>query len=83
MARIGFIGLGNMGLPMAANLVKAGHQVTGFDVEAPLAAKLAGLGGAAADTIAAACSGTEAIIIMLPAGQQVREVYGAPGGVIE
>jgi 3-hydroxyisobutyrate dehydrogenase len=36
MARIGFIGLGNMGLPMAANLVKAGHGVTGFDVVAPL-----------------------------------------------
>ena len=32
MARIGFIGLGNMGLPMARNLIKAGHQVTGFDV---------------------------------------------------
>jgi 3-hydroxyisobutyrate dehydrogenase len=83
MARIGFIGLGNMGLPMVANLVKAGHQVTGFDVVAPLAAKLAGLGGAAADTIAAACSGTDAVITMLPAGPHVREVYGAPGGVIE
>jgi 3-hydroxyisobutyrate dehydrogenase len=83
MARIGFIGLGNMGLPMAANLVKAGHSVTGFDVVAPLAGKLAGLGGAVAETIAAACSGADAIVTMLPAGAHVREVYGAPGGVIE
>jgi 3-hydroxyisobutyrate dehydrogenase len=83
MARIGFIGLGNMGLPMAANLVKASHGVTGFDVVAPLAGKLTGLGGAAAATIAAACSGAEAIVTMLPAGAHVREVYCAPGGVIE
>jgi 3-hydroxyisobutyrate dehydrogenase len=83
MARIGFIGLGNMGLPMAANLVKAGHAVTGFDVAASLAAKLAGLGGAAAGSIAAACNGADAIITMLPAGEHVREVYGASGGAIE
>ncbi len=83
MARIGFIGLGNMGLPMAANLVKAGHQVAGFDVVASLGARVADLGGTAADTIASACSGAEAIVTMLPAGSHVREVYGAPGGVIE
>ena len=40
MARIGFIGLGNMGLPMAANLVKAGHAVAGFDVVKPLTGML-------------------------------------------
>jgi 3-hydroxyisobutyrate dehydrogenase len=83
MARIGFIGLGNMGLPMAANLVKAGHQVTGFDVAAPLTAKFADFGGAVAPAVAAACSGAEAIVTMLPAGAHVREVYTAPGGVIE
>jgi 3-hydroxyisobutyrate dehydrogenase len=83
VARIGFIGLGNMGLPMAANLVKAGHQVTGFDVMAPLAAKLAGLGGSAAVTVATACGGAEAVVTMLPAGAHVHEVYTAPGGVIE
>ena len=82
MARIGFIGLGNMGLPMAANLLKAGHEVTGYDVAAPVATKLAGLGGTAAEGIAAACRGAEAIVTMLPAGAHVREVYGAPGGVI-
>jgi 3-hydroxyisobutyrate dehydrogenase len=83
MARIGFIGLGNMGLPMAANLVKAGHQVTGFDVVAPLRDKLAGIGGTAVETIAAAAAGAEAVITMLPAGAHVREVYAARGGVIE
>jgi 3-hydroxyisobutyrate dehydrogenase len=83
MARIGFIGLGNMGLPMAANLVKAGHGVTGFDIVATLRDKLAGLGGAAVETIAAACRGADAVVTMLPAGAHVREVYGAPGGVIE
>jgi 3-hydroxyisobutyrate dehydrogenase len=82
MARIGFIGLGNMGLPMAANLLKAGHEVRGYDVAAPVVATFAGLGGTAADGIAAACSGAEAIVTMLPAGAHVREVYGAPGGVI-
>ncbi len=83
MARIGFIGLGNMGLPMAANLVKAGHEVAGFDVAAPLAGRLAALGGTAAPTLAAACSNAAAVITMLPAGAQVRDVYGAPGGVID
>ena len=83
MARIGFIGLGNMGLPMATNLVKAGHAVAGFDVIESLAGKLAAVGGTAAQTIAAACRGADAIITMLPAGEHVRHVYCAPGGVIE
>src|SRR5215475_9153865 len=82
MARIGFIGLGNMGLPMAANLVRAGHAVVGFDVVKPLTGKLTASGGLAAETIAAACSGADAIITMLPAGEHVRDVYCATGGVI-
>ena len=44
MARIGFIGLGNMGLPMAANLIKAGHAVTGFDVAKPAVEQAFGAG---------------------------------------
>ncbi len=83
MARIGFIGLGNMGLPMAANLVKASHVVAGFDVVGPLAGKLAALGGRAMETIAAACRGADAIITMLPASEHVRDVYCSSGGVIE
>jgi 3-hydroxyisobutyrate dehydrogenase len=83
MARIGFIGLGNMGLPMAANLVKAGHEVAGFDVVRPLAGKLTASGGVAAETTAAACRGADAIITMLPASEHVRDAYCAPGGVID
>jgi len=83
MARIGFIGLGNMGLPMAANLVKAGHEVAGFDLVRSLAVKLTAIGGVAAETIAAACRGADAIITMLPAAERVRDVYCAPGGVID
>jgi len=82
MARIGFIGLGNMGLPMAVNLVNAGHEVAGFDVVAASAAEFAGLGGTAASSVKGACSGADAVITMLPAGAQVREVYGGDGGVI-
>jgi 3-hydroxyisobutyrate dehydrogenase len=83
MARIGFIGLGNMGLPMAANLVRAGHGVAGFDVVKPLTGKLSALGGFATDTISAACRGADAIVTMLPESQHVHDVYCAPGGVIE
>ena len=82
MARIGFIGLGNMGLPMAANLVRAGHAVAGFDVVKPLTGKLSAIGGFAAETIALACSGADAIITMLPAGEHVRDVYCPSAGVI-
>src|SRR6516162_4455540 len=82
MARIGFIGLGNMGLPMAANLVRAGHAVVGFDVVTPLRGKLAASGGLAAETIATACSGADAIITMLPASEHVCEGYWGPDGVI-
>ncbi len=82
MARIGFIGLGNMGLPMALNLVKAGHEVKGFDLNAAAVQKLVAAGGTAAGSVHAAASGVEAVITMLPAGQHVRDVYLEPGGVL-
>jgi 3-hydroxyisobutyrate dehydrogenase len=82
MARIGFIGLGNMGLPMAHNLVKAGHAVTGFDVSEYSTDRLAADGATAARTVAAACQDAEIMITMLPAGQQVREVYLGGDGVL-
>src|SRR5439155_11875923 len=82
MATIGFIGLGNMGGPMAANLVKSQHQVTGYDVvAAPLAALAAQGGQAAANAIEAAASG-DIVVTMLPAGPQVRQVYLGPDGII-
>ncbi|MSP31788.1 MAG: 3-hydroxyisobutyrate dehydrogenase [Pseudolabrys sp.] len=82
MACIAFIGLGNMGLPMAVNLIKAGHRIEGVDVNPTSVEKLKTAGGASAEThqIAAACADT--VITMLPAGQQVREVYLGAGGII-
>ncbi|MCC7275027.1 MAG: 3-hydroxyisobutyrate dehydrogenase [Alphaproteobacteria bacterium] len=82
MATIGFIGVGNMGGPMAANLVKAGHAVRVFDVmEANVARAVAG-GAAKAASVADACKGAAVIVTMLPAGPEVRGVYGGAGGVI-
>src|SRR5437667_387225 len=75
MARIGFIGLGNMGLPMSLNLRKVGHSVAGFDVSAAAVEKLVAGAGTAADAIKGAASNVEAVISMLPSGREVREVY--------
>jgi 3-hydroxyisobutyrate dehydrogenase len=82
MAKIGFIGLGNMGLPMAQNLIKAGHAVQGFDVSRAQVDALAASGGQGAGSVKAAASGVEIVITMLPAGQHVREVYLGEAGVL-
>ena len=75
MARIGFIGLGNMGLPMAQNLIKAGHQVEGVDVSEAAVAKLMTAGGVSVETAKSAAARGDVVITMLPAGKHVREVY--------
>ena len=82
MATIGFIGLGNMGAPMAANLVKAQHHVTGYDVVAAPVAALAGQGGHAAKSAVEAAAAGDVVVTMLPAGPQVRQVYLGPDGII-
>jgi 3-hydroxyisobutyrate dehydrogenase len=82
MATIGFIGLGNMGLPMAQNLVKAGHAVVGFDLSEYAAERLAAGGGARAASVGEACKDAEVVITMLPAGEQVRDVYLNAEGVL-
>src|ERR1700758_2186561 len=82
MATIGFIGLGNMGAPMAANLIKAGHQVTGYDLVSEAVAALVEKGGRAAASAADAIAAAEIVITMLPAGPQVREVYLGNSGVL-
>jgi 3-hydroxyisobutyrate dehydrogenase len=82
-AKIGFIGLGNMGAPMAANLLKAGHSVAGYDLNPAALAALTEAGGVAADSAAEAANGAEIIITMLPAGEHVREVWLHQGGLIE
>ena len=83
MARIGFIGLGNMGLPMAQNLMKAGHQVEGCDVSNDPVQKLVAGGGAAAETVKIAASRADIVITMLPSGKEVREVYLDPLGILD
>ena len=80
--KVGFIGLGNMGGPMAANLIKAGHAVTGFDLSRTVLDAFAKAGGKAAATVAAAASEADIVITMLPAGPHVRLVYAGEGGVL-
>ena len=82
MARIGFIGLGNMGLPMAQNLIKAGHQVEGVDVNPAAVEKLKSAGGVGVETAKSAAARADVVITMLPAGAQVREVYPGSSGII-
>ena len=78
---IAFIGLGNMGGPMAMNLVKHGHHVVGFDLSTDASARLVAGGGKTAGLIADAVDGAQIVITMLPAGNQVEEVYTEPGGI--
>ena len=75
MATIAFIGLGNMGMPMAGNLVKAGHAVAGFD-QVPAALQRAGARGVRQEaSAAAAAADVDVVVTMLPAGSHVLEVY--------
>lgn len=81
MARIGFVGLGNMGGPMARNLLKAGHAVTAFDLVPAALDALIGAGAARAASAAEAADGAEVVITMLPAGQHVRDAWLGAGGM--
>lgn len=82
MAEIGFAGLGNMGGPMAANLIKTGHKLRVFDLSQAAMDKLVGAGAVAASSPSDAAKGAEAVITMLPAGQHVRDIYLGPEGLI-
>ena len=75
MPHIAFIGLGNMGSGMAANLVKSGREVRAFDLSAAALQTAEANGAAKAASAAAAVTGAEAVITMLPAGKHVRAVY--------
>ncbi|WP_284749791.1 2-hydroxy-3-oxopropionate reductase [Amycolatopsis sp. RTGN1] len=81
--KLGFIGLGVMGAPMAAHLVAAGHDVSGYDVNAAAGEKLAAAGGRAASSVADAVAGADVVVTMLPNHPQVEEVVLASGGVLE
>ncbi|MEO9523807.1 3-hydroxyisobutyrate dehydrogenase [Marinobacter alexandrii] len=82
MATITFIGLGNMGGPMASNLVKAGHNVTVFDLSKEAVQALVSEGAKTADTAHEAAQGAECVITMLPAGQHVEAVYLGDDGLL-
>ena len=75
MARVAFIGLGNMGGGMAANLVKAGHEVVAFDLAEPAIERAKGNGCSIATSAAEAVAGVDAVVTMLPAGKHVASVY--------
>ncbi len=79
MTNIAFIGLGNMGLPMALNLIAAGHHLTGFDLSADNLAALKAAGGHPSASIIDAVAGAEVVVTMLPAGQHVTKVYCEDG----
>jgi 3-hydroxyisobutyrate dehydrogenase len=89
MARVAFIGLGNMGGGMAANLAKAGHDVRAFDLSAEALDRARQAGCLPVESAAAAVDGAEAVITMLPAGRHVEAVYAesvfdaaAPGALL-
>ncbi|HKS19704.1 MAG TPA: 3-hydroxyisobutyrate dehydrogenase [Bradyrhizobium sp.] len=75
MANIAFIGLGNMGGPMTANLVKAGHKVTAFDLVAASRDQAKADGASTVESAAASVKGADVVITMLPAGKHVLSVW--------
>ncbi len=83
MSTIAFIGLGNMGGGMAANLAKSGHDVRAFDLSQDAVNKAVGAGCVAAKSTLGAVKGAEVIVTMLPAGAHVRGIYLGADGIIE
>ncbi len=82
MASIGFIGLGNMGGPMARNLIEAGQEVRAFDLVEGALDRAVEAGCARAGSVAEAARDVEVVITMLPAGEDARSVYLGDDGVI-
>lgn len=83
MTSIGFIGLGNMGGPMAQNLLKTGHSLKVYDLSVAAVDALAKEGAAGVASPAEVATGVEAVVTMLPAGPQVQDVYLGNGKVVE
>lgn len=83
MQKIGFIGLGIMGAPMAANLVRAGYEVTGFNRSPEAVERFARSGGKPAGSVEEATKGADVVITMLPDSPQVEEVVLGTNGVLD
>lgn len=83
MAKIGFIGLGNMGLPMARNLLGAGHEVAGYDLSQAALDALVEAGGTAAADPGAAVADVGIVVTALPAARHVKSVYCGQGGILD
>ena len=83
MAEVTFIGLGNMGLPMAMNLLKSGHSVTGFDLAEDQVKALTDAGGKSTNDINHTIQTSDVVITMLPSGKIVKSVYLGDEGLIE
>lgn len=81
MTAIAFIGLGNMGGPMAANLVKTGAQVAAFDLSREAMARAAEAGARPAQSVADAVGAADVVVTMLPAGAHVKKAYTEESGV--
>jgi len=81
MSTIAFIGLGNMGIGMAANLAKAGHKVMALDISKDAIARAVELGCTAAQNAQDAVKDADVVVTMLPAGAHVKLVYGGQDGV--
>ncbi len=82
MAKVAFIGLGNMGGPMATNLVKAGHAVVVFDLLEAACQQLAKAGASVAPTAQEAILGVDYVVSMLPAGKHVADLYLGDDGLL-
>lgn len=83
MDKIAFIGLGNMGAPMAKNLLKAGLNVEVFDLNPNAVAELTALGASSADSVKQAVQGASVVVTMLPASQHVQSVYLGQDGILD
>ncbi len=82
MSNIGFIGIGKMGLPMMGNLISSGHSVIAYDLSSEAIRSAVKRGAASAKNIEDAINNREIIITMLPAGEDIREVYLNENGII-
>lgn len=83
MSHIAFIGLGHMGAPMALNLLKAGHELSVFDLVPDAVKNLTDAGASAAESAQAAVKGVDAVVTMLPASKHVESLYLGEAGLLQ